>query len=226
MTQRIVRGPCWRAEWTRKTAPGLAPGPLLERRVCPHCAERERLADELRHGPGDGRGKQLGQLERRVLLMSAPWQREHGAWMLEPRVPLLAAGSTTSAQTGLRAAASRVCAAGLISLRRGTLLDADTFLRNTYVGGGRDLPVPGQVDPLRRRLAHARWSRRTLLGEGFVILYRDVLETPGRRLRWDSRLDQALLGVRLRCLCRRARPFDPDRDFYGDLSMPTECPGW
>lgn len=228
MTQRVVRGPFWRAEGPSDVALGSLPRcPPSGRDRCPHCLERQRLADLLRDGLGGGRGKQLGRVERDVLLMSAPWQRELGGMMLRPWTPLLAEDSTTSTQTAMRAAASRICAAGLISLRRGTHGDTEMFLRGAYASGERARPSRGVVDPLRRRLAHARWSRRTLLGEGIVILYRDVLEIPGRRLRWDARLDEALIGAHLRCLCRQTRPFDPNRDLdIVDLYRADEMPRW
>lgn len=174
---------------------------------CHLCRQRTLDADSLRVGSGRGRGKQLGRLERAVLLGAGRSQAGMGSLNECRRVPVLASDFNVVQQTALRAAASRLREIGLITLRRSTTYETDVYLKSGYETGKLPQPTRGHPDPLRRRLAKAHWSRRTLLGEGIAISYRDVLKTPGQRLRWDSRLDFALLGAHTRCLCRHSEAF-------------------
>lgn len=190
---------------------------------CAFCQQRTLDATGLRLGGGHGRGKQLGRLERGILLRTARSQAGFGSHHEGRRTPLLSETYNVSRQTALRAAAARLQEVGLVTLRRSTPLETDLYLKAGYETGAVARPVAGDLNQLRRRLAKVHWGRRTLLGDGVVIAYRDALETAGQRLRWDGRLEFALLGAHTRCLCRHSDQFraEVEKDLDAVTHMPV-----
>jgi hypothetical protein len=146
---------------------------------CDFCRQRTLDAEALCVGAGRGRGKQLGRLERAILLSTARSQAGLGSYHEGRRTPVLAEETDMSQQTALRSSATRLRAAGLITLRRSTPLETDLYLKAGYETGAISRPTAGDRDRLRTRLSKVHWSRRTLLGDGVVIAYRDVRDQRG-----------------------------------------------
>jgi hypothetical protein len=115
------------------------------------------------------------------------------------RAPVLSAVTDVNAQTALRAAGGRLEDAGLVTLRRATRAEVLLLLGPTARKAANTRGV--STGQMRKRYLQTKWSRRTLLGDAVVAVYRDVLETPSARLRWDARFDEALAGANYRCLC-------------------------
>jgi len=133
----------------------------------------------LRVGSGPCRGKQLGRLERAVLLGAGRSQAGMGLSTKCKARSSPGGGLQRSATDGTPGRpASRLREVGLAStLRRSTTYETDVYLKYRLRNRKLQQPTHGHPDPLRSDWLKAHWSRRTLLGEGIAISYRDVLKT-------------------------------------------------
>lgn len=172
---------------------------------CPFCVQRAKDAEALRHE--GGRGKQLGAWEREILRRSgqSDGRGEHGSRTMglpllseifpERDLQLTWSDAQSPSKPVVRAAAARLEHAGLVTLLLPTRQEADRWL-DTYIG--RDWDARPEV---RRRLLLTNFSWRTLLGEELVSRYPTALRRPASssRIRWDTRLDEALAAATERC---------------------------